>query len=190
MKILDVKNIKTARKYANALLESAKEKNIADEVEDNLVLITQTINMNEELKNLLFSPIIKINDKKEVLGKVFYSHINKETLEFLYLLSDNNRLNIIFEVLECYIKALNSEKNIVKPIITSAVELDESQKNRIKEKLSNKLSKIIIPEYKTDNDIIGGIIIEIEDKTIDCSLRTKFENMRKQLTKGNKYGSD
>ena len=57
------------------------------------------------------------------------------------------------------------------------------------EKISSKLSKNIIPEYKTDKEIIGGIIVEIGDKTIDCSLKTKFENMRKQLTKGNRYGS-
>ena len=38
--------------------------------------------------------------------------------------------------------------------------------------------------------IIGGLVIEIDDKTIDCSLKTKFENMKKQLTKGNRYGSN
>ena len=64
------------------------------------------------------------------------------------------------------------------------------QKNRIVEKLQNKMSKTIIPEYQVNPDIIGGLIIEIEDKTVDCSLKTKFENMQKQLTKGNRYGSN
>ena len=50
--------------------------------------------------------------------------------------------------------------------------------------------KTVQPEYIKDEKIIGGLIIEIGDKTIDCSLRTKFETMKKQLTKGNSYGNN
>ena len=50
--------------------------------------------------------------------------------------------------------------------------------------------KTILPEYQINPEIIGGLVIELEDKTIDCSLKTKFENMKKQLTKGNRYGSN
>ena len=67
----------------------------------------------------------------------------------------------------------------------------ETQKLQpIVEKLQNKMLKTIIPEYQVNPDIIGGLIIEIEDKTVDCSLKTKFENMQKQLTKGTRYGND
>ena len=52
------------------------------------------------------------------------------------------------------------------------------------------MTKTVVPEYQVNSDIIGGLIIEIDDKTVDCSLKTKFENMKKQLTKGNRYGSN
>ena len=60
----------------------------------------------------------------------------------------------------------------------------------INKKLETKLSKTVIPEYKVSPDIIGGLVIEIDDKTIDCSIKAKFENLRQQLTKGNKYGNN
>ena len=189
MKILDVKNLKTARKYANALLESATDAGNTSKVSANLDLILETLKINSELSNFLYSPIVKVEDKKEVIKKIFSSHIEEITLDFLYLLVDNNRLNVIEEIVECYNSENNRIENIVKPVIISAVDLDENQKVRLIEKISSKLSKNIIPEYKTDKEIIGGIIVEIGDKTIDCSLKTKFENMRKQLTKGNRYGS-
>ena len=88
------------------------------------------------------------------------------------------------------IAVIISLNNIVKPQIISAVELNEEQKNRIINKLQTKLSKIIQPEYEIKPDIIGGLIIEIDDRTIDCSLKTKFDNMKKQLTKGNSYGNN
>ena len=84
----------------------------------------------------------------------------------------------------------NKEKNIVKPVITSAVELDNNQKSVLLSKLESKLNKKVEPEYVISSDIIGGLVIEIEDKTIDCSLKAKFDNMQKQLTKGTRYGND
>ena len=84
----------------------------------------------------------------------------------------------------------NKLKNIVKPSIISAIELSEEQKSRIVEKLKTKLNKEIEPEYTVNADIIGGLIVEIEDRTIDCSIKSKFENMKKQLTKGNRYGNN
>lgn len=181
----DIKNIKIARKYSNALLEAANENNITDKIKDNLVFIVETINSNPQLKDFLYSPIIHINDKKEVIDKLFSIHTDKITIDFLYILTDENRLNIIEEILNQFSKSYNLQKNIVKPNVISAIELNEEQKNRLIEKLENKLSKKVIPEFYIDKQIIGGLIVEIEDTTIDCSLRTKFSNMKKQLTKGN-----
>ena len=106
------------------------------------------------------------------------------------LLIEANRTDALCEVLNQYEKSYNENNNIVKPIIISAIELNEQQKNKIVEKLQNKMIKTILPEYQINPEIIGGLVIELEDKTIDCSLKTKFENMKKQLTKGNRYGSN
>ncbi len=189
MKILDVKKLKTARKYSNALIESAVEAGIADKISDDLNIVIETLKENEQLSKFLLNPVIKVSDKKEILQKIFSSYTNKITTDFLNLLADNNRLDILNEVLECYNTEFNKKYNICTPVIISAVELSEEQKIRIVEKISNKLLKKVNPQYIINPDIIGGLTIEISDKTIDCSLKTKFENMRKQLIKGNRYGS-
>lgn len=186
----DIKNIKIARKYSNALLEAALENGILDKVYNDMVFVVETINSNEQLKDFFNSPVIKLEDKKDVINKLFSVHIEKTTLDFLLVLADSGRLDVIKEVLNQFSKSYNIENNILKPNVISAVELDEFQKQRIIEKLEVKLQRRIIPQYVVDNEIIGGLIIEIDDKTIDCSLKTKFNNMKKQLTKGNRYGSD
>ena len=190
MKIGDIKNKKIARKYSNALLETALEQNLSSKVYEDLVFVCETINSNEQLQEIFYSPIISQADKTEIIEKLFSIHIEKITLDFLFLLIEANRTDALCEVLNQYSTSYNEYNNIVKPVVISAVELNEAQKNRIVEKLQNKMSKTIIPEYQVNPDIIGGLIIEIEDKTVDCSLKTKFENMQKQLTKGNRYGSN
>ena len=190
MKIGDIKNIKIARKYANALLESAIEADKADKVYNDLLFIAETINANPELANALLNPVVKIEDKKAIADKIFSIHTDKITIDFIFILIDSNRLNVLDEIINQYSVIYNEANNIVKPLIISAIELDETQKQKIVEKLQNKLMKTVQPEYIKDEKIIGGLIIEIGDKTIDCSLKTKFETMKKQLTKGNSYGNN
>lgn len=190
MIIGDVKNIKLAKKYANALFDTAKEADLTDKVYDELVFVVETIKSNEELSSFLNSPLIKIEDKKDVISKLFSVHVGNICIDFLFVLVSAGRFFVLDEILNQFSEIYNEEKNIVKPIITSAVELDDEQKNNLLSKLENKLNKKVIPKYAVDSEIIGGLIVEIGDKTIDCSLKSKFNNMQKQLTKGSKYGND
>ena len=190
MKIGNIKNKKIARKYSNALLELAVENNISSKVYEDLVFVCETVNSNEQLQEIFYSPIVSPFDKTEIIEKLFSVHIEKVTLDFLCLLIESNRTNALCEVLNQYEISYNEKNNIVKPVVISAIELSDNQKNRIVEKLQNKMTKTIVPEYLINPNIIGGLVIEIDDKTIDCSLKTKFENMKKQLTKGNRYGNN
>lgn len=190
MKNSDIKYIKISKKYSNAILNLALENNNEDKVFDDINFIVETINSNKELKEFLDSPIIKNEDKKDIIQKLFSVHIEKVTLDFIYILIDENRLNILNEILNQYSESFYKVKNIVKPLVISAIELNENQKIKIKENLEKKLEKKVLPEYIIKTDIIGGLIIEIGDKKIDCSIKTKFENMKKELTKGTSYGKN
>lgn len=190
MNIGDVKNIKAAKRYSSAIFKSAVDFDVLDKVYNDLLFAKETINLNPQLKEFLLNPVISKLDKKDVLTKLFSQHIDKTTKDFLFVLTDNGRLDILTEVLNQFVRKYNDKNNIVKPQIISAVDLDEKQKSKLIEKLEKKLQKRVIPEYLVDKDIMGGLIVEIDDKTIDCSLKTKFYNMKQQLTKGNKYGND
>lgn len=190
MNIGDVKHIKAAKRYSDAIFKSAVEFDMLDKVCNDLIFAEETVNLNPQLKEFLLNPVISKDDKKDVLVKLFSEHINKITMDFLFVLADNSRTDILKEVLNQFIHRYNEKNNIVKPLIISAVELNENQKLILTQKLGNKLQKKVIPEYVIKKDIIGGLIVEMDDNTIDCSLKTKFYNMKQQLTKGNRYGSD
>ncbi len=190
MKIGDVKNIKLAKKYSNALIGAALEAKNAEKICNDLIFINETIKTNSELSAFLYNPVVTLKDKSEAIEKLFTVHTDKMAVDFIILLIENGRLNVLNEVVNQYMYAYNRHRNVVIPQIISAVELNTTQKERIIDKLQRKLSKTVIPEYRVQPEIIGGVIVELEDKTFDCSLKTKFENMNKQLTKGNRYGND
>lgn len=190
MKVGDVKNKKVAKKYANALFQTAQNANIVDDIFNELVFVSQTVDTNPQLRDFLINPIIKKEDKKDVTVKLFSPHCNKILIDFLGVLADAGRFNILNEILDTFSDLYNDFRNIIKPVVVSAVELNENQKSKIEEKLNSKFMKKVFPQYVINPDIIGGLIIEAGDKTIDCSIKTKFENMKKQLTKGNIYGNN
>ncbi len=59
--------------------------------------------------------------------------------------------------------------------------MNESAKQKLKEKLEQKLNKTLIIEFDTNKSLIAGFVVKIDDEVIDASYATKFENMRKQL---------
>ena len=75
MKIGDVKNIKIARKYANALFEAGIEVDVIDKVYNDILFIVETLKSNEQLADFMYSPLIKISDKKDVVSKLFSERI-------------------------------------------------------------------------------------------------------------------
>lgn len=184
MRTIDVKNINIAKKYATALFEIT-EGNKAEVVMQNLIFIDETLRTNEQLFSFFNNPIITRDDKKDVAQKIFAIHIEKDVLDLLFVLIDNARIDAFNEIVNQYSSQFNIKENIVKPNIISAVELTEEQKQKVIAKLQNKLNKQIIPNYIIDENIIAGMIIEIDDKVIDFSLKEKFEQVQKQLVKGN-----
>lgn len=190
MKTVDIKHLKIAKKYAKALLLRAKEQGDFDRIYNDIVFISETIKENKQLSLVLLNPVITVDDKKEILKKLFSIHVTELTLDFMYLLIESSRLDCFNEIIDCYNQLKNEEQNIITPIIISAVELSNEQKLQVVSKIEQKTKKKVLPQYSIDPEIIGGIIIEIDDRIVDCSLLAKFKNMRKQLIKGNSYGNN
>lgn len=185
MKKTDIKNIKIAKKYSSALFLQAKEDNSEDKIYNDLIFVSETLDTNKHLFDFLINPIIKPQDKKDVIKRLFAPHLVKITIDFLFILTESGRFDVISEILNQYSIQYDKERNIIKPIVTSAIELNISQKERLISILGEKLNKIPQIEFVVNPEIIGGLIVEIDDKTIDCSIKNKFDNMKKQLVKGN-----
>ena len=173
---IDKKQLKTAGNYAEALLKIG-----ADRLYAQLKSVTEIINGSKELKMFFENPLVSANDKKEIIFKIFGKDFDLQIINILNVLADNKRLDIINTVLYCFEEKYETVKNISKVKIISAVEMNTESKNRLIKILTQKLNQKIVPEYKIKKDIIGGLIIKINDKIIDLSLNTKINNMEKQL---------
>ncbi len=173
----DIKNIKIAKRYASALIESAK--GCYDEVLDDLLKIDKIIFENKDFKTFFLHPIVSLKDKKDTIKETLQGKIHELSYNFIETLLDENRFNIFRTILFIFQKEVDFLKNKQEVEVISAVDLDEESKQRLKDKLAQKLNKDVILNYEKDEGLLGGFIVKLEDRVIDLSLKTRFETLKK-----------
>ena len=166
-------------RYASALYDLASEKKLVDVVLDDLLFIQSTIKNNKDLKLVIKSPLIKSNDKLEILQNILKSKKpNELSSTFLKVLSKNKRFQKTLDIISQF-KNINAQKRgDVLADITSAEKLSNEQQDNIKEQLRTILGDKLSLSYKVDEQIIGGLIIKVGSKMIDTSLSNKINKLK------------
>lgn len=165
----------SAQNYAEALFESGPD------FEADLNTILEVIKTSADFVNIISNPAIDLNVKYSILDEIFKGKLNDKVLQFLKILTEKNRLGEFGEIRDSYLEKVHEANNIKLVEITSAIELNDDLKNRITNKLSEKLNKKVVPGWKIDSDIISGLVFKIGDNIIDTSLKNKVESIGKNI---------
>lgn len=168
-------------KYAVAVLQLGEKHNLLDKIKEDLYLVKEIVVSNTDLQQFISHPLINSADHKDVLEKIFKEHVSEITLNFVKLLADNGRLSLLPHMADYYYKLLCQLRNIDTAKVITAVPIDANTINRVKQKLEMLFNKKINVESYVEKDIIAGVIVKIKDKIIDGSIRTRFDNMKKQF---------
>ena len=183
-----MKGTRAALRYAKAILDLAKDKNLAKEVNDDMILIRDTIEQNSDLGVMVKSPIIKSGVKKSILKDIFKKKVNAITMGAIDLLIENKRLNLLPLVAKEYIVIYDFMKGIEVAHITTAVpltkSLEEAMLKRVHETVDNEVSLVNV----VDPSIIGGFVLRIGDKQYDSSVATRLGDLLSQF-EDNEYVS-
>ena len=175
--MIDLKAHKPAKRYAQAIFDIIKEKDEAS-VFNNLSLVLAEIESNSELRNFLFHPMVALDDKKSAVKEIF-SNFDDDTLNFIYLILDENRLDCLDEIIDYLHTKINEKNNIALAEITLAIEPTGSTKGMIISRLENKLQTKLEAKFCTDESIIGGMKIRIKDTLYDLSVKGKIDNIKR-----------
>jgi F-type H+-transporting ATPase subunit delta len=170
-----------ATRYSSSLLDLAKSGNKLDAVKDDMDVIVKIYTESKDLRSLLNNPIVKIEDKKAVLAKVF-AGTDDTTRDFIGLLTDKRREGELANVATNFISSYNEMKGITSATVVTATALTGDALANMKSYVSTLLGKADINlTNDVDPTIIGGIIIKHEDKLLDKSVSKELREIRKQL---------
>lgn len=172
---------KAARRYASALLELAKERDEIEDILEDINFIKNTLDDSNELVLFLQSPIVKFDEKQNVLIELFGDEVQESTRKFLELLTRKNRGNLLHQVTEGFLKLYNKHAGIIEVEVSVASELDDSQRKALHEQLEKKTSKKVDLIIHIDESLKGGMAVRIDDTVIDGTVKHKLQQLEEQL---------
>ncbi len=173
---------KITTRYAKAIFELAQENNLLEQIKQDFDLIKQLLEITE-FQQLIKSPIIPVSQKKAAFSEILKGKVHQYTLDFLLLVIENKREPylklMVMDFYELYKKALG----ITEVHLTTAVDLDDKQKQQFIDILKKNLNTKIDLHHTTDPEIIGGFILRVEDRLLDMSVASQLKQIKKELTK-------
>jgi len=178
-----MKNTVVSSRYTEALFNISKEKNIVTKVKDDLKLVVDTFLDSSDLNKFFFNPIVSINDKKEIINKLFENKIDNLSLNFLNILLDKKRESNIFEVKELYDKMVDNLFSKVVAEVYTAIDINNSKEtiDKLKSSLSSYLEKEVEIKVFVDESILGGVLVKIGDRIIDGTVKSQLDNISRIL---------
>ncbi|WP_338450213.1 F0F1 ATP synthase subunit delta [Niallia oryzisoli] len=170
-----------ANRYAYALFQLAKEKQLLEPMEEELRVVREVVSGNTGLNTVLKSPKVSKQEKEQLIRKAF-SAVNPYVLNTLLILIDRHREDHIAQVADQFITLANEEKGIAEATVVSTRLLTEEESKALSSTFAAKVGKKSLRiENKVDSNLLGGVKVRIGNRIFDGSLQGKLERLERQL---------
>ena len=172
-----------ARRYGQALYELAEEKGSLDTVAADAAELRRAWTQSEELREVMARPEIAPEGKKAIWKDLLADSADPDLRSLLYLLTDKNRLNFLTEILDFFERLLRQRSGEVMASVRTAQPLRAEQEEELKQSLSRMLDKKVTLQVTVDEALLGGLVVRIEDRMFDGSLRSRLTGLTERLQK-------
>jgi F-type H+-transporting ATPase subunit delta len=169
-----------AQVYARALFEVAQERDVLDDVRDQLGQMADAIHENRDLAVFFFSPYFSTDEKERGL-KEAVTGADPAVENFLQALIERHRMPAIFRIRAEFDRLWEEERKLLAVEVTSAIELEESVVADLAAKIGEQVDRKIEMTSSVDPEILGGIVLRVGNLILDASIRNRLNQLRKQV---------
>ena len=169
--------------YAEALFQVVQAEEVLDRVEEELTRLKNALETSAEVKEFLSNLQISPEGKKSAISQIFGQKVSTITLNWLNLVIDQGRQMRLPNIIETFFTlAQESREKVTAEVITS-VPLTEDLVQRLEKELSKASKKQVFLKPMVDESILGGVIVKIENKIIDGSVKHRLEEIKQEMVK-------
>ena len=171
-------------RYATALFSAAQKTSQLETVESELKKVQQAIQKDEKMRLFLENPVLSSELKKQGVNSML-SKYSELTRNFFGVLADNRRLNETGKIVDAYAELMGAHRGETTVTVTTAKGFDDKLQQQLKQVLAKsslvkKGSQLKIVN-KTNPSIMGGLIVEVGDKSIDLSVSSRLSKLNKLI---------
>lgn len=168
-------------RYAKAFFSLAKEKNMLGTLKIDIEKISNFCEQSTDFIHLLESPVVSTSKKAGLISQIFKAEVNLLTLNFLLLILQNKREEYIPGICRNFLELIRKDQNIKSAMLVTAIEINSKTIDKIKALLEKDLKATVELNTQVDSEIIGGLILRIDDKQYDASVTTQLRKIKQEL---------
>ena len=174
----------SANRYSLALYELSEESDLLSQIEMDSIKILNLIGTSVDFNNLVKDPTISHEELINAIDKIFdYLKIENLLKNFTNFLITKRRFFFIEQILNNFIEICSEKRGELKTEIRSAKNLSNNEINNIKDELSKHFTSKIKLDYKYDESLIGGLIVQVGSMMIDTSIKNKLQQIENKMMK-------
>lgn len=174
-------NAAVAKRYGQALLQIGQEKNSIDRYQEDLKLVVDTIENSAELKDVLTSQTVSIDEKKNIVKQIFADKVDAMVLNLLFVVVDKNREESIADIYSVFCALADEVRNIAYADVVSAYPLTEEQETALSAQLANMSGKTVKLNVSVDASLLAGLVVTFGDKVYDGTVGARLAGMKNKL---------
>jgi F-type H+-transporting ATPase subunit delta len=171
-----------ANRYARALADVIIEKREVNEVSGELNQFARLVEGHQQLREVFASPVLAQERKRAVLNELLARlRLRQTSQNFLQLLLANNRLHQLDQMVKALTREMDVRTNVVSAEVTTARTISEDERRLLHDKLGAVTGKEVRLQFKTDPNIIGGVVARLGSKVYDGSIKNQLAQMKERL---------
>ena len=175
-------SITSAERYSLALFELSQESDLLSLIEDQASSILNLINQSDDFCNLIKDPTINQEDLSKIINKIGENNKFDDLFKnFLNFLIQKRRFFFIERILKSFIEICSRKRGELKAELKSAKELSNEEIAKITEELTKNFSSKIKLNYKYDESLIGGLIVQVGSTMVDTSIKNKLQQIENRM---------
>lgn len=167
--------------YAETLLELAQRDGAVEEYGRWIDEVAALFRNEPSFQRFVETPRVSLEEKKAALREAFEDEAPGDFVRYLLLLLDKRRQGILGEIGEGYHALLDERAGRIHATVTLTGEPDSELRELIERGLEEGVGHQVVPHFRTDEGIIGGIVVRVGDTVMDGSLRRRLSDLKREL---------
>lgn len=177
-----MKDTRVALRYAKSLISLAEERQVLEQVKEDMLTIKLVCEENNDFTNMLKNPIVKGGMKSAVVNKIFATKVCELSLAFINIVTDKKREAILGAIAESFIMLYNEAKNIVTASITTASSMSDDIRTQVLSQLQSVVGDVEVQiEERVDESLIGGFVLRVGDREFNASVANKLQKLKREF---------
>ena len=172
---------KVGKEYGTALFMLACEEGTKSEYADALQKVKTVFTENPDYMSFLTSPSVSLGERISAIQSAFGGVIPENVVSFLQLLCEKGRMSSFFQSADEFRALLDASEHVSTAVITSAIELTDAEKEKLVSKLEGICKAKVEAEYRIDENLLGGLIVEIDGNVMDGSLKHRLREVKEVM---------